>query len=303
MNSGEQIEEIFDRALLRERRTRFGAQAPSFLMDFALEELTDRFATIRHDFETICALNAAPSLEETIRRANPNGLFVQMDWVPALLGKGSPFQFVADEEMLPLAAGKLACVVSILGLQLVNDLPGSLVQVRRSLKPDGLFLGATLGSDSFHELRQVLLQAESELAQGVSPRVAPFPEIRELGSLLQRAGFALPVVDSDTITVRYGDILTLMRDLRHMGWANALKQRAGNFLRRDVLIRAGELYQEQFSDPDGRLRMTVQMVWLTGWAPHDSQPKPLKPGSAKMRLSDALGTVEQGLSPGNDRKK
>jgi hypothetical protein len=177
----------------------------------------------------------------------------------------------------------------------VNDLPGALVQIRRALRPDGLFMACLVGGQSLNELRAALAAAEEEILEGVSPRVAPFVDLRDLGGLLQRAGFALPVTDVDTVTVRYDHLFALAHDLRSMGATNALALRDKRGLRRTVLLRAAEIYAERFSDADGRVRATFDLVWLSGWAPHESQQKPLKPGSAKMRLADALKTSEQKL--------
>ena len=198
----------------------------------------------------------------------------------------------ADEEALPFADGSLDLVVSGLALQFVNDLPGTLIQIRRALKPDGLLLAALIGGDSLTELRQAFAAAESEIEGGVSPRVAPLADVRELGGLLQRAGFALPVVDSDRLTVRYDSVFALMRDLRRMGATNVLSERRRSPLKRATLRRMTDIYAERFADPDGRLRATFEVAWLSGWAPHDSQQKPLKPGSAAQRLADALGAQE-----------
>jgi hypothetical protein len=184
--------------------------------------------------------------------------------------------------------------VSLLALQSVNDLPGSLLQIRRVLKPDGLFLGCLLGGSTLTELRQAFTQAEAEIEGGASPRVAPFADVRELGSLLQRAGFALPVADSELVRVRYADPFALMRDLRAMGFSNALRDRRRTPLRRTTLLRAARLYGDRFADPDGRIPATFELVWLSGWAPHESQQKPLQPGSARIRLADALGVKERG---------
>jgi SAM-dependent methyltransferase len=199
---------------------------------------------------------------------------------------------VADEEALPFADEKLDLVVSALSLQSVNDLPGTLVQIRRSLKPDGLFVAALLGGDTLIELRQSFAAAESETAGGLSPRVAPFADVRAMGALLQRAGFALPVTDNDRLTVRYASPFGLMHDLRRMGATNPLVERRRAPLRRATLMRMVEIYGQRYSDPDGRMRATFDIVWLSGWAPHASQQKPLQPGSAKTRLADALGTRE-----------
>ena len=198
-----------------------------------------------------------------------------------------------DEELLPLAPQSVDLVVSVLSLHLVNDLPGALAQIRRALKPDGLFLGALLGGETLNELRQSFFVAESELTGGASPRVAPFAELRTAGALLQRTGFALPVIDQDRRIVRYASALGLMRDLRAMGCANPLVERDRRPLRRDVLARAVAVYAERFADPDGRVRATFDVISLSGWAPHESQQQPLKPGSAKARLADALKTTER----------
>ncbi len=292
---------IFDREAVKARRIRFGPTAPSFLADFAVQELRDRLAGIKREFDMVVALNATPGLAEALKSTGSGHRLITMDSAKALVAEEAGRGVVADEEFLPFAAQSVSCILSVLTLQLVNDLPGSLIQIRRSLVEDGLFLGVLLGGGSLQEVRQVFLQAEAELTSGASMRVAPFPDVRELGALLQRAGFALPVVDSDKITVRYDDFLTMLRELRLLGWANPLQQRARTFLRRDVLMRAAELYHQQFSDPDGRIRATFELVWMTGWSPHESQPKPLKPGSATTRLADALGTQEHTLDKDDEK--
>jgi SAM-dependent methyltransferase len=200
----------------------------------------------------------------------------------------------ADEEALPFAEASLDLVVSGLALHLVNDLPGTLIQIRRALKPDGLLLAALLGGATLTELRQAFLIAEEELEGGASPRVAPFADVRDLGGLLQRAQFALPVVDSDTVTVTYRDPLALMLELRAMGASNPLIERSRRPLRRATLARAIEVYTERFALADGRVPATFEIVTLTAWSPHPSQPKPLRPGSATTRLADVLG---RGLEP------
>ena len=183
-------------------------------------------------------------------------------------------------------------ITSNLVLHAVNDLPGVLLQARRALKPDGLFLAALFGGETLTELRQSLAAAEIEIKGGVSPRVAPFADVRDLGGLLQRAGFALPVADVERTVVRYGEFSQLVRDLRAMGETNALVERSRRPMRRDMLAAAVAHYARHFADPDGKLRATFDIVYLTGWAPHESQQQPLKPGSAKSRLADALGTKE-----------
>jgi SAM-dependent methyltransferase len=199
----------------------------------------------------------------------------------------------ADEEALPFRDGALDLVVSGLTLHLVNDLPGTLVQIRRALKPDGLFMAALLGGDTLTELRAAFAAAEAEVEGGLSPRVLPFADLRDLGALLQRAGFALPVTDVDHLTVRYASPLALMHELRRMGAANPLVDRSRRPLRRATLARMLEIYAQRFADADARIRATFEIVYLSGWAPHASQQQPLAPGSARTRLADALGTQER----------
>lgn len=213
--------------------------------------------------------------------------------VDTLVPKEPGSRFIAaDEEALPLADASLDLAVSALALQWVNDLPGTLAQIRRALKPDGLFLAALLGGDTLTELRQSFAIAEAEIEGGVSPRVAPFADMRDVGALLQRAGFALPVADIDRLTVRYDTPFGLMQDLRGMGATNVLLERRRTPLKRATLQRMAQIYAERFSDADGRLRATFDIVWLSGWAPHESQQQPLRPGSARTRLADALKTTE-----------
>jgi SAM-dependent methyltransferase len=200
---------------------------------------------------------------------------------------------VASLETVPVAPGSANLVVSPLSLHLTNDTPGVFIQVRRALAPDGLFLAAIPGNGTLQELREVLLAAESEIAGGASPRVIPFADVRDIGALLQRAGFALPVTDTETYTVRYASLFALMKDLRAMGMTNTLAARSRKPLSRAVFLRAAELYAERFADPDGRIRATFSIIYLSGWAPHESQQKPLRPGSAKRRLADALKVEER----------
>jgi len=199
---------------------------------------------------------------------------------------------VSDEEALPFADASLDLVVSALNLQFVNDLPGTLIQIRRALRPDGLFMAAMVGGESLNELRTAFADAESEVEGGLSPRVAPFADVRELGALLQRAGFALPVVDSERLTVRYDSALALMHDLRSMSATNVMQERRRKPLKRATLQRMAAIYADRFADADGRLRASFEIIWLSAWAPHESQQQPLKPGSAAQRLADALGTTE-----------
>jgi SAM-dependent methyltransferase len=198
-----------------------------------------------------------------------------------------------DDERLRLDRTPYDLVTSILALHAVNDLPGVLVQARHALKPDGLFLAALFGGETLIELRQSLAAAEIEISGGISPRVAPFGDVRDLGGLLQRAGFALPVADVERTVVRYSDFFSLVRDLRAMGETNALAERSRKPMSRTMLAAAMAHYAANFSDTDGKLRATFDIVYLTGWAPHESQQQPLKPGSGVSRLADALGTDER----------
>jgi SAM-dependent methyltransferase len=279
---------IFDRALLRARRARAVELGPAtFLIDRVAEDMAGRLAAVLRRFD-IAADIGTPT--DAVRRALASrvGAVLAVEPRPS----GGAFAVAADEEALPLRDGSLDLAVSALALQFVNDLPGALVQIRRALKPDGLFLAAMIGGESLGELRQAFAQAESEVEGGASPRVAPFADLRDLGALLQRAGFALPVTDIDRVAVRYATPLALMHDLRRMGAANALAERRRTPLRRATLQRLLEVYAERFADADGRVRATFEIVWLSGWAPHESQQRPLAPGSAKARLADALGAAE-----------
>ena len=220
-------------------------------------------------------------------------LLIETDLSRAMLDDRYGSRLVVDEEQLPFAEAGLDLVVSTLALHWTNDLVGTLIQIRRALRPDGLFIGALLGGASLTELRQCLLAAESELSGGAGLRVSPFADGFDGAALLQRAGFALPVSDVDRVTVRYVHPIALLRDLRAMGETNVLLDRPRKPLSRSVLLRAMELYVDRFVQADGKVPATFEIITLTGWAPHESQQKPLKPGSAKMRLADALGTVER----------
>ena len=289
--------QVFDRALLRTRLSRAHAGKPAdFLLARVAEDMGDRLAAVLRPFRNVLDLGTpTPLVTDTLADRGFETL-VQAAPVAAALSSRATQAFVVDEENLPFAPESFDLVVSALSLQHVNDLPGTLIQVRRALKPDGLFLACLVGGQSLRELRSAFAEAEEEITGGASPRVAPFADLRDLGGLLQRAGFALPVTDIDTGTVRYATLFDLARDLRAMGASNALTLRDRRPLRRSVLLRAAEIYAQRFGDPDGRIRATFDLVWLSGWAPHESQQKPLAPGSAKMRLADALG-VKEGKLP------
>ena len=290
---------VFDRRLLRERRARALALGPAtFLIERVVADFGERLATILRRFELALDLGTpTDDLRRVLAESGKVGPIVA----------GSPgahprddetapdvakFRVVSDEELLPFADGSLDLVVSALALQFVNDLPGTLIQIRRALKPDGLLLAALLGGDTLTELRQAFAAAETEVEGGVSPHVAPFADLRDLGGLLQRAGFALPVTDVDRLTVRYATAGALMHDLRRMGATNPLVARRREPLKRTTLARMTEIYRERFADPDGRIRATFEIVWLSGWAPDVSQQQPLRPGTARKRLADALGVDE-----------
>lgn len=267
---------LFDRALLRLRQAR-AAQlgAATFLLDRVAEDLLERLGAVLREFADVADIGS------------PGGALIEA--LSQRFGGSSRVDlFGAEHERLALAPETLDLAVSALALQFVNDLPGVLAQIRRALRPDGLFLAAVIGGDTLTELRQAFAAAEAELDGGLSPRVAPFADLRDLGALLQRAGFALPVTDVDRIVVRYDNAFALMQDLRRMGATNVLTERRRTPLRRATLLRMAQIYSERFADPDGRIRATFDVVWLSGWAPHESQQKPLKPGSAKVSLMDVL---------------
>jgi len=288
---------IFDRMLLRARQRRAAALGlESFLIDRVAEDLGERLATVLRRFDLALDLGSpGDAVRRGLAASGKVGTIIAANALAqAPFGGGGvePLMVAADEEALPFRDGSFDLVVSALALQFVNDLPGTLVQVRRALKPDGLFIAALAGGDTLTELRQSFAAAEAEIEDGVSPRVAPFADLRDLGALLQRAGFALPVTDVERLTVRYASLLALLHDLRRMGATNVLAERRRRPLRRATLARLMEIYGARFADPDGRVRATFDIVWLSGWAPHESQQRPLKPGSARTRLADALGTSE-----------
>jgi len=286
--------QIFDRRLLRTRLLRALRFGPAtFLLEQVALDMGERLGVIQRPFERALDLGSPTPEVAAMLAARKPQLLVRAAPVAQALGQGGWLGLVADEEALPFAPESFDLIVSGLALQHVNDLPGALTQIRRALRPDGLFMACIVGGQSLTELRAALAAAEEEILEGVSPRVAPFVDLRDLGGLLQRAGFALPVTDVDTVTVRYDHLFALAHDLRGMGATNALTLRDPRGLSRTVLLRAAEIYAERFSDADGRVRATFDLVWMSGWAPHESQQKPLAPGSAKVRLADALRADEQ----------
>ena len=265
---------LFDRALLRARQDRARRGGPAtFLLDRVTEDMEERLQAVTREFSDAAEI-----------------------WTPGeLLRKPVADRFKSivriepdETETLRLAPESLDLAVSALAFQFVNDLPGALAQIRRALRPDGLLLAAMIGGDTLTELRQAFAQAEAECEGGVSPRVAPFADLRDVGALLQRADFALPVTDVDRVVVRYDSAFALMADLKRMGATNILIERRRAPTRRTTLLRMAQIYGERFADPDGRIRATFDVIWLSGWAPHESQPKPLRPGSAKASLEAAV---------------
>jgi SAM-dependent methyltransferase len=290
---------IFDRDLHARRLARAAKSfsTADFLKRRAAVDLVERLEAINRRFEIGADLGSRDGAFATALAASPDadkiGLLVQSDLSAAMLAGARGPRLVADEERLPFAAGRLDLIVSSLALHWVNDLVGALIQIRLALAPDGLFLGAMLGGATLTELRGALLTAEADLRGGAGPRISPFADAADGAALLQRAGFALPVIDTDVVTVRYDHPLRLLADLRAMGETSALVERPRAPLTRAVVTRACELYQERHAEPDGRVPATFEILTLTGWAPHPDQQRPLRPGSARARLADALGAVER----------
>ena len=266
---------LFDRALLRARQARARKQGEAtFLLDLVAEDMADRLAAVNRDFADVADIwTPGEALRAPLADRFKSVARIALD---------------PDSETLSLQPESLDLVVSALAFQFVNDLPGVLAQIRRALRPDGLLLAAMLGGDTLNELRQSFAYAEAECEGGMSPRVAPFADLRDVGNLLQRAGLALPVTDVDRVVVRYDNAFALMRDLRGMGATNILVERRRKPTRRTTLLRMAQIYSERFADPDGRIRATFDIVWLSAWAPHESQQKPLRPGSAKASLEAAV---------------
>jgi SAM-dependent methyltransferase len=270
---------LFDRVLLSARQKRAQGDAPvTFLIDRVAEDMAERLQAVTRNFSQAADIwTPGAGLCERLRARVPSIRHVDFD----------------QSETIPLEVESLDLVVSALALQFVNDLPGVLAQIRRTLRPDGLLLAALIGGDTLTELRQSFAAAEAECEGGISPRVAPFADLRDIGALLQRAGFALPVTDVDRLVARYDNAFALMQDLRRMGATNVLVERRRTLTRRATMLRMAQIYAERFSDSDGRIRATFDLIWLSGWAPHESQPKPLRPGSAKVSLEAAVKGVKR----------
>jgi SAM-dependent methyltransferase len=282
---------LFDRALLRARLARALRGKPAtFLLDRVAEDMAERLHAVLREFRTAADIGTEGNQLRDV-----------------LAGRVDQLSQIAlpdlESEPLRLSPESLDLAVSALALQFVNDLPGVLAQIRRALKPDGLLLAAMTGGDTLTELRQSFASAETECEGGVSPRVAPSADLREIGALLQRVGFALPVTDVDRVVVRYDSAFALMQDLRSMGATNILVERRRTPTRRATVLRMAEIYRERFADSDGRIRATFDVIWLSGWAPHESQQQPLKPGSAKASLAEAVKNLPSPGGGGSTRMK
>jgi len=284
------IPDLFDQTALLRNLTGAAAKGnlPGFLDDVATSELIDRFETISRKFSNVAIISHdASRMADAVRpRLSEDGTITDI----SILAGDRVF---LDDPALPAEA--FDCIFACPGLEWANDLPGSLTRLRQALKPDGVLLAAMLGGESLHELRASWLQAETMMTGGASPRVAPFCDVRDAGGLLQRAGFALPVVDTDRLKVRYDNGLALMKDLKALGLSNSMAERRRSLVTPGLMAMACAHYEQNFSDPDNRVRATFQMIYLTGWSPHESQPKPLRPGSARTRLADALRVDEKKL--------
>jgi SAM-dependent methyltransferase len=288
--------DLFDRKLLNRRRSRIAESIGDhdFLLRRAADDIAARLGAVLRDFPVALNIGAHHGPLGHAIQALPNvGRVINADSCLALLAQNDPPRLVCDEERLPFAPQCADLIVSGLALHLVNDLPGALIQIRRALKPDGLFVAALLGGQTLVELARAFMEAEAELEGGAAPRVAPAADVRDYGALLQRAGFAMPVSDADLLHVSYASPIALMHEIRAMGGGNVLHARAKKPLRRATLERAVEIYRERFTTGDGRVMASFEIIYLTGWAPHESQPKPLQPGSARTRLADALGVEER----------
>lgn len=280
--------EVFDRARVRRNRGRYIAEH-GFLADWAGLQIADRLHDVKRTFDLGLQMGLRTPKKHDAGKVRT---MIGMDISENLALKSPRPALCADDEWLPFKDASLDLVINTLGLHSTNDLPGALIQIRRALKPDGLFMAALFGGESLMELRHSLMAAEIEMKGGVSPRVFPFADKPQMGSLMQRAGFALPVVDSEIVTVTYPDMFALLKDLRFMGEGNAILARDKTFAGRKFFTKAAEFYAKNFSESDGRIRASFEVIFLIGWAPHASQQKPLRPGSAKSRLADALDTVE-----------
>jgi SAM-dependent methyltransferase len=304
----EQAVSVFDRASVRRHRDRAAREFPryEFLVAEVADRLADRLDDVRRAFPRALDIGARDgTLARTLQGRGGVETLVESELSFAMAaaadrrscadgpvaGLHRP-RVVGDEEVLPFAEKSFDLVLSNVSLHWANDLPGALLQINHALKPDGLFLATLFGGATLYELRHCLMQAEEEVEGGAGPRVSPFAQNQDGAELLQRAGFALPVTDVDSLTVTYPDALKLMDDLRGMGESNAVQARRKSWTRRETLVHAAQLYEEQFGHGDGTVPATFEVIYLTAWRPDASQPLPLRPGDARNSLAEALGTEE-----------
>ena len=289
---------VTDKELLRRRLTRAierAAPGVDFLLRRVVDDMAERLAGVERRFGVTIAHGGLDSrLAAALSATGKVGDVLRLEPVPASFARGEVGGAVADEEALPLRPGSIDLFASALALQWTNDLPGALVQIRQALRPDGLFLAAMAGGRTLSELREALFAAETEIRGGASPRVLPATDVRDAGALLQRAAFALPVADRDLITVRYDSALALMADLKAMGAANVLVERERRPTSRRLFLRTAEIYAERFSDADGRIRASFEIISLSGWAAHESQQQPARRGSGQISLTAVLGKKPSG---------
>ena len=291
------VTEVTDKRVLRHRLARAhraGDQRATFLLRHVVTDLAERLGAIERRFPIAVAHGGqTEEVAQALLASGKIGSVFRLEHTGQAFAQNHTPGAVGDEEALPLGPASIDLFVSTLALQWTNDLPGALVQIRGALKPDGLFLAALAGGQTLAELREALFAAESEIRGGASPRVIPAADVRDLGALLQRAGFALPVVDRDVVTVRYATPFDLFRELKAMGASNALADRDRRPASRRFLVRAAEIYAERFSDPDGRVRATFEIVSVSGWAPHESQQQPARRGSGQVSLAAVLGKAKR----------
>jgi SAM-dependent methyltransferase len=288
---------LFDRKLLQMRRNRSASNIHKydFMVQRAFDDICDRVESVTRNFESALIIGGGPSVQDMVKNrllSKKLDWWVQGDISTKIASALQTRAMVLDEERLPLAENCVDLVLAPLGLHWTNDLPGTLVQINTALKPDGFFATAMFGGSSLTELRQSLMAAETEIRSGASARISPYAGTFDLAALLQRAGFAMPVADIDRVTVRYDNAFALMKDLRGMGETSVLADRPRTPATKRLFLRMAEIYAERFSDPDGRIRATFEIIHAAGWAVHPDQPQPKRPGSATARLADALGATE-----------
>ncbi len=282
---------IFDRNLIRKKRNRSAKHLKEhgFLVDWSLKNIKTRLQDIKKDFPKALQIGCRSTFPDKEKFG------IEKFYTLDIAEKLSP-DIQADEELLPFATKSFDLIISPLNLHSTNDLPGTLAQIKNCLKDDGVFIGAMFGGETLHELRDIMNKVEIEISGGLSPHIAPFADMQQMGSLIQRAGFNLPVIDSEKIKVTYDNVFKLIQDLRLMGEGNALIARKKSFSNRQFFTRVAEEYAKNFSEENGKIEATFEIIFLIGWAPHESQQKPLKPGSAETSLADALKVTEEKLS-------